>query len=87
MSICFDKENMIFNMCTRDGSYIIKVHPRGEILQLYWGKKVENIIPEHYMQNSFQFLSPSLDKGSFYSHGSVLREYPNYGNSDFRYPA
>lgn len=87
MGIIFDKENMIFNMCTRDGSYIIKVHPRGEIMQLYWGKKVEHIIPEHYTQDSFQFLSPNPDKDSSYSHGSVLRDYPNYGNSDFRYPA
>jgi len=82
MGIIFDQRNMVFNMCTKDGSYIIKVHPRGEIVQLHWGKKVENIIPEHYVQDSFQFLSPNLDKDSSYSHGSVLRDYPNYGNSD-----
>lgn len=87
MGIHVDEKNRIFNLCTRDASYLVRVHPRGELLQCYWGKKLEDIVPDHFMTVPFGMMSPSPDKGSFYSHGSVAREYPNYGNSDFRYPA
>jgi alpha-galactosidase len=86
--IKFDETNRTFQLSAKDTSYIMQVMEGGHLVNLYWGKRIEN----YNMPNSLRFLdrafSPNLNPlDRTFSLDTIPQEYPAYGNTDFRSPA
>lgn len=82
-------ENNIFNLQTKNTSYIIGIYEK-KLLHLYYGKKICEYYPELtenmpvHMGGAF---SGSDIEGTYSSTDVLPMEYPCYGSADLRTPA
>ncbi len=89
MPIIFDEKNKVFNLQTKNTSYVMGVFHEKHLLHLYYGKKiaaygsVEENIPT---QKNTAFYAQDI-KGTDYNTGTLPMEYPTYGSADMRTPA
>ena len=88
MGIRFNKENRLFNIESKNTSYVLRVLETGNIVHLYWGRKVNS--------NRIDYIVKKRQCGSFLAdldniddlHLEVIpQEYPSYGNPDLRSPS
>ncbi|RAK05249.1 alpha-galactosidase [Halanaerobium saccharolyticum] len=89
MSIEFFKERKIFHLQNEEISYAIKILKNGQLGHLYWGKKIKNAerlnrypITQH---RPYEAYAVKDDTGFILEN--IAREYPSFGQSDFREPA
>lgn len=89
MSIKYNEEFKIFNLQTKNTSYIMQVAKKGYLTHVYWGKKIETPLRENMcVRKPFAGFTPAPDlEDKTYTLDSMPLEYPSYGTSDFRYPA
>lgn len=88
MPIKFDHKNKIFHLYNNKLSYLIKVASSGEILHLYWGKRLrvdQNY--SHFLKKEIGEDKIKKEEENNFSLNNVPQEYPAYGYSDFRQPA
>ena len=84
MPIIYNEKEKIFHIHSTKTSYIIQVYKTGQVVNLFWGKKVKAL-----SHNSTAITKQS----NFDTEDSVLpldvifQEYPDYGSGDFRSPA
>lgn len=85
MAIIFNAVTNEFHLFNDDISYIIKIHPTGELMHLYYGKHLDH-------RDSFSHLHPLYEKSYVcypnqgcreLSFDALRREYPDYGRSDY----
>lgn len=88
MGIRFNEQNKVFNIESKNTSYILSVLETGHIAHLYWGRKINS--------NKIDYLIKKRQCGSFLADldniddfhlEAVPQEYPSYGNPDLRSPA
>lgn len=88
MGIRFNEQNKLFNIESKNTSYILNVLETGHIAHLYWGRKINS--------NKIDYLIKKRQCGSFLADldniddfhlEAVPQEYPSYGNPDLRSPA
>lgn len=88
MGIIYDEDRKLFHLKTRNTSYIIQVYKNKQLCNVYWGKKVNDINPEKVMVVVDRPYSTHYDlEDKTYSLDSLTREYPTFGNSDYRNPS
>ncbi|RCW62406.1 alpha-galactosidase [Halanaerobium sp. ST460_2HS_T2] len=89
MSIKYDQKKKIFHLKNKEISYVIKVLKNEQLGHLYWGKKIEKA--ERMDRYSSSQLRPYEAYADEDDTGFILeniaREYPSFGQSDFREPA
>ena len=88
MGIRFNEENKLFNIESKNTSYILSVLETGHLVHLYWGRKI-NSDKINYLIKKRQcgsFLA-DLDNIDDFHLEAVPQEYPSYGNPDLRSPA
>ena len=88
MPIHYDAEDRTFHIQTEGMSYIFQLVRDGYLRHAYWGARLgnyrgSNVIP--FMDRSFA-ANPDTQERTF-SLDTLAREYPAYGNTDFREPA
>ncbi len=88
MGVVYNKENKVFHLNAANTSYAFKIFGNGEPVHLYWGRKITKIkdCQNLFLTPTIQSPRPDQDNAE-YSYNNLLREYPGYGDSDFRYPA
>lgn len=88
MGIRFNKENKLFNIESKNISYVLRVLETGHIVHLYWGRKINS--------NKIDYIIKKRQCGSFLADldnidtlhlEAIPQEYPTYGNPDLRSPA
>lgn len=88
MGIRFNEKNRLFNIESKETSYILRVLETDHLVHLYWGRKVKS--------NKIDYIIKKRQCGSFLAdldniddlHLEVIpQEYPSYGNPDLRSPA
>lgn len=88
MGIRFNKENKLFNIESKNTSYVLRVLETGHIVHLYWGRKINS--------NKIDYIIKKRQCGSFLADldnidnlhlEAIPQEYPSYGNADLRSPA
>ncbi len=88
MPINYDAEKRRFHIQSGTMSYVLEVVKDGWLRHAYWGKKLKQYRGSNtiaYMNRSF---SANIYDGDLtFSLDSMSREYPAYGNTDFREPA
>lgn len=89
MPIIYDEKRSIFNICTPNTSYIIKVFQNRLLIHLYYGKRIDDLsgLPD----------IPDIDSLSMSAHAAgyegrvaidvLPQEYGFYGTGDYRTPA
>ena len=89
MSIKFFEEKKIFHLQNDQISYVIKILKNDQLGHLYWGKKIKNAerldrydISQH---RPYEAYAKKNDTGFILEN--IAREYPSFGQSDFREPA
>lgn len=88
MGIRFNEENKLFNIESKNTSYILSVLETAHLVHLYWGRKI-NSDKINYLIKKRQcgsFLA-DLDNIDDFHLEAVPQEYPSYGNPDLRSPA
>ena len=88
MGIRFNEENKLFNIESKNTSYILSVLETGHLVHLYWGRKI-NSDKINYLIKKRQcgsFLA-DLDNIDDFHLEAIPQEYPSYGNPDLRSPA
>ncbi len=84
--IQFNSSNQQFHLCNDNISYVMKLLPDGELVQVYVGEKIPNPKDLSYTistQNRPLSLF-SEENNNNYAMQLIRREYPDYGNGDFR---
>ncbi|WP_418222672.1 alpha-galactosidase [Clostridium isatidis] len=88
MGIRFNEEKKIFNIETKNISYILSILETGHLVHLYWGRKIKS--------NKIDYIITKREYGSFLANldnikglhlEAIAQEYPGYGNPDLRSPA
>ncbi len=86
--IQYNDKNKIFHLRAKDVSYIIQVYREGYLGHIYWGKEVNAYHGSFPLRFADRAFSPNPDKDDrTFSLDTMPREYPAYGNTDFRTPA
>ncbi len=75
-------KNNIFHLYNNEMSYCIQLSPLGDLLYLYWGKKIDAEV-ELIMKYRTGFSAPEKEDMN-YSLDSLPQEFPSYGTSDLR---
>ncbi|WP_274364243.1 alpha-galactosidase [Paenibacillus thermotolerans] len=89
MSIRYVSNDRIFHLQTSDTSYLFRIHPKGYIQHLYWGRSIpdEDALHMSWLVQRASF-SPNPDPNDLaLSLDTLPQEYPGYGTSDLRGPA
>ena len=88
MSILINEEEKIFNLQTKNTSYIMKVVKDKYLSHVYWGKKIKTPDMENasLLRNLGFSANTELEDRS-YSLDYVNQEYPTGCGTDFRTPA
>lgn len=90
MGIKYNLTSKTFNLESKNTSYIMKVLPNGNLMHLYWGRKINSNNIDYSITNF------DRDRGSFVANKDNIenfgleitpQEYPSYGNTDLRSPA
>lgn len=88
MGIRFNKENKLFNIESKNTSYVLRVLETGHIVHLYWGRKINsNKIDYIIKKRQFGSFLADLDNIDNLHLEAIPQEYPSYGNTDLRSPA
>lgn len=86
--IMFDLKTGIFQINTKNMSYIMQVYRDNYLSHIYWGRKVKNYRGSNALRLKDRSFSPNPDKADrTFSLDTLPQEYPAFGNSDFRLPA
>lgn len=86
MSILF--EDAVFHLRTAATSYAFQILGEGHLAHLHWGKRIEHATLKHLLQPAGRAFSPEPAPGlEGFSLDIIPREFPAYGNGDFRAPA
>ncbi|MBQ6907384.1 MAG: alpha-galactosidase, partial [Clostridia bacterium] len=89
MSISFDKQAGIFNLSTRNNTYLIGLLKDKLLMHLYYGEKIiSNVRFEDffdYYEKAFSGKSTLFEE--FYSEDVLPMEFPTFGSCDLRTPA
>ncbi len=88
MGITFDKDSGIFHLRAGNTSYVIKLTKQGDIVHLYWGRKIRDADISYMLRPTYRIFSPNSHSGDIeMSFDTLPLEYPFYGTGDFRSPA
>jgi len=88
MSITYDKESKIFNISTKNTSYLFAVTNKGILLHIYYGKKIKQLNSlNHIIEFTSKAFSSTDIPESDASTDLLPMEYPCYGSVDLRTPA
>lgn len=80
----------LFHLQTEHSSYIVWVHECGQLVNLYYGKRLNH---SNHLRELYQNYSTQVGSSTLYREGSNLTldtlqlEYPGYGKGDYRQPA
>ncbi|HAS73941.1 MAG TPA: alpha-galactosidase, partial [Clostridiales bacterium UBA8960] len=83
-------QSPLFHLQTDCSSYIVWVHENGQLINLYYGKRLSHSIN---LRDLFQNYSTQVGSSTLYRQGSNITldtlqlEYPGYGKGDYRTPA
>lgn len=91
MSINYDNENKIFNLCTPGTSYIFGIFKDKFPVHIYYGKRTNGKFAfddvRCYCEPRTFSSKSSVDGIGDYSENDMAFEFPTYGNADLRIPA
>ena len=88
MSIEYCAESKIFNIKTKNTSYVLGVILDKDLVNLHYGKKIDNyVIDFENLPFRGQCFAPNDVKGYGLSTDTMSMEYPCYGSGDLRTPA
>jgi alpha-galactosidase len=88
MGITYDESQRIFHLDAGDSSYCCQVAGGGYLAHLYWGKRIRPANLSRLVSPLIRAFAPNPDPVNIlFSLDTFPREYPAYGNTDFRYPA
>ncbi|MFN2271965.1 MAG: alpha-galactosidase [Anaerolineae bacterium] len=89
MGIAYDEAQKVFHLEAKDTSYCLQVVKDGYLIHLHWGRRTRP--SDSLCRMAFPMIrafSPNPDPADMmFSLDTLPREYPGYGNSDFRHPA
>lgn len=90
MSIIFNEQTKTFHLTNNKISYIMSILPTGNLIQLYFGKKVHDRADFSYLietsaRPTTTYISEEYHNKYTFTH--LKQEYPVYGTTDFRHPA
>ena len=88
MSIIFHEKAKVFHLYNKEMSYVIRILDSGALGNLYYGNKIHDNEDFTYMLHGLGYTyANTIGCGMESSLEYSRLEYPNYGTSDFRYPA
>jgi alpha-galactosidase len=89
MSIKFDLKKKIFHLKNEEISYVIKILKNGQLGHLYWGKKIKKAerLARYDISQHRPYEAYALKDDTGFILENIAREYPSFGQSDFREPA
>ncbi|MDD3117868.1 MAG: alpha-galactosidase [Victivallales bacterium] len=89
MSISYQEQERIFVLQTPHTTYAMQLAASGHLRHLYWGKKLEQALPDGLYVPRNRSFSPWMadDPESMSLLDSASFEYPVFGCGDFRIPA
>jgi len=89
MAIDFKQKDKIFHLKNDQISYVIKVLKNGQLGHLYWGKKINKAERlDRYQISQFRpYEAYAVKDDTGFILENIAREYPSFGQSDFREPA
>lgn len=89
MAIIVDKERMIFNLQTKNSSYILGIHNNLWPIHIHYGKKINNVPDlDEFLGTHYQYMNTYSESASEKTWVErFLLEYSNYGHPDLRTPA
>ena len=85
MSISFQEEKRIFQLNTKNSTYLIGLTPEGYAGHIYYGKRLHNEVDAYLLRIAEAPFTPSVnkrEKASFMD--SFPMEYPTGGTGDYR---
>ncbi|WP_374986332.1 alpha-galactosidase [Alicyclobacillus sp. SP_1] len=89
MNIDYLEDQHMFHLQTKHMSYLLRVVRGNQLAHCYWGPRLEtsalDYLPQYIHRGSF---SPNpLPEDTNLSYDQLPREFPGYGDTDFRSPA
>ncbi|MGM0499969.1 MAG: alpha-galactosidase [Bacillota bacterium] len=89
MSIDFYADRKIFHLHNEEISYVIKILKNGQLGHIYWGKKIERAerLDRYSVSQHRPYEAYAVDDDTGFILENIAREYPSFGQSDFREPA
>ncbi|PTV94264.1 alpha-galactosidase [Halanaerobium saccharolyticum] len=89
MLINFFEEQKVFHLKNEEISYVIKILKNGQLGHLYWGKKIEKAerLDRYDISQHRPYEAYALKDDTGFILENIAREYPSFGQSDFREPA
>ena len=89
MSIEFYEESKVFHLQNGEISYLIKILKNGQPGHLYWGKKIKNAerLDRYAISQPRPYEAYAVEDDTGFVLENIAREYPSFGQSDFREPA
>lgn len=87
-NISFDDKTGIFQLNTKNMSYVIQVYRDNYLAHIYWGRTVKSYRGSNALRFKDRAFSPNPDNDDRdFSLDTLPQEYPAFGNTDFRLPA
>ncbi|MFP4199311.1 MAG: alpha-galactosidase [Halanaerobium sp.] len=89
MSIKYFEDKEIFHLQNDEISYVLKVLKNGQLGHLYWGKKIKNAerLDRYPISQPRPYEAYADREDTGFILENIAREYPSFGQSDFREPA
>lgn len=89
MSIEFFEDSGIFHLQNDEISYVIKILKNDQLGHLYWGKKIKNAerLDRYQISQLRPYEAYAVKDDTGFILENIAREYPSFGQSDFREPA
>ncbi len=89
MSVLFNEYNGIFNLKTKNSSYLMGILMGKHLVHLYYGKRIDEVSGdvEELIPTPFTAAFSPQDIDGRYSSDTIPMEYPCYGSADLRTPA
>ncbi|RCW58754.1 MULTISPECIES: alpha-galactosidase [Halanaerobium] len=87
--IDFFKDKNIFHLQNKEISYVIKILKNGQLGHLYWGKKIKKAerLERYSISQHRPYEAYAVKEDTGFILENIAREYPSFGQSDFREPA
>ncbi|MFP4020662.1 MAG: alpha-galactosidase, partial [Halanaerobium sp.] len=89
MSIDFYADRDIFHLQNEEISYVIKILKNDQLGHLYWGKNIKNAerLDRYPISQHRPYEAYAVKNDTGFILENIAREYPSFGQSDFREPA
>ncbi|MFW6273761.1 MAG: alpha-galactosidase [Halanaerobium sp.] len=89
MSIDFYADRNIFHLQNEEISYVIKILKNDQLGHLYWGKNIKNAerLDRYPISQHRPYEAYAVKNDTGFILENIAREYPSFGQSDFREPA